>query len=218
MPTEDDILNGGSNQSTGNDIETLNELSYTIEADHPRNGPLQFQCLLGRKLRSAFSGTKSTPRNLKRDGHRSDDRVVPVDQMIMYGDHPALPGMRLTVYPDRCAYVISDPVEGDKKLLKQVEDWMRLKCAMSIRDGALEAEKRVEGVLDVDMFKTLCREMKRFVDDDEAKWVGIRMTDNDINDLPGEFLQNPFDDVGSTQPRYEKEMPAFVQNLNRMPA
>lgn len=128
---------------------------------------------------------------------------------------PELPGMRVSVNPGNCVVEITDPLHGDEETCAVIK-------ALVKRHRGTRTVAKVDGVppreikLDKSRIKTLCRELLFMTENDMAKFVkarGEKPTMEDIEKLPGHFLLNPGSQIPNNQPRYEKDMDAYVQRL-----
>lgn len=186
--------------------------SFGIEADDPRNCDLLIQSIPNCRLRSAISGSKPTIVN-KQDPHNSP--VVPRDQAARLGTLPPLPGMQLHVNPSTCTYRVVDPLHGDEALCARIKRNMEEHGAVRSRTE-LDGVPPQKGVLDPHRLKTLVREMVWIVESGSAKVVkGSLPSMEDVEALPGNFLLNPGSRVPNTQPRYEKDLEAWVEKMGQ---
>ena len=175
---------------------------FGIEADHPRNCELLLTSIPNGRLRSAFDGMKPA---IGRDGQPR----VPLDQAATFSTFPRAPGMQLYVNPKTCEYKIIDPMHKNEKLCAQMGK--ALGGGQRKYDGA----EPQHGTLDPHQMKTLCREMAFLVESGEAKIChGDLPSKEEIERLPGHFLLNPINRIGTTQPKYEKDFPGWVENLS----
>ncbi len=168
---------------------------FGIEIDAPRNNDVVLQGIPGCRMRSAHKA-------------RAGVRTMPM--------MPDIPGMQLHVNPASRSYTIVDPLHKDVDLCATVQGV--LENASEIKTGkTLAGVPPQSGELDVDRMKTLCREMLSLLDTDYAVMKkGPQPSMEDVNDLPGDFLLNPGTLEGWSQPRYEKDLPAWEQRLARM--
>jgi hypothetical protein len=180
---------------------------WGIEADHPRMCDLAIQSVPGCILRSAISSSKPS-----RDYKRGVMRINP-DQAAYLGQFPPLPGMQIHVNPATLTVMIIDPLHDDKDLCKQIK---------SAFDHANECRSKEEWegvptrkeVLNAHRMKTLCREMLWLVQAGEAKVVkGIQPSMQEVAEMPGNFLLNPGSTVPNGQPQFEKDLDAYVVQL-----
>jgi len=128
---------------------------------------------------------------------------------------PDIPGMQLHVNPGLCRVKIVDPLRGNDDLCSSI---LRVLKSQHV----LRTAEKVEGVptreekLEPSRMKTLCREIFRMVKDDMAVIKkGPPPTMDEIDDLPGHYLLNPGSHVQNHQPKYEKDLENFVENLTR---
>ena len=185
---------------------------FTIEANLPRNGHLMIQAIPGRpRLRSAFDAAKP----VRRGGHGpdADDMIVPTSQNAAFGDHPAIPGQRISVDPGAGTYVITDPMRDNVRMLGKVVRWLSAKAG-----GGAENRNGFEttsGKLDVHRMKSLCREMWHVVNNGDGRIIeGPEFSLEDCDDLPGRYLQNPGSAVRTSQPQFEDQMEKWEETLN----
>jgi len=181
---------------------------FTIEADHPRNCELLLTSVPNVRLQSAFDGMK--PAKDVRGRAR-----VPVDQALTFASFPRIPGARLEINPAKLTYRVHDPLFGEEDMCEQLRVW--LKDNNAIRSGTKVAGKPPQTVTtDVHRMKTLCREVLRLVEHDEAKVVrGPCPTSAEIAELPGKFLMNPGIRTATTQPVYEEDFAGWVDRLSQ---
>lgn len=179
---------------------------FTVEADHPRNCDLLLQSLPGCRLRGAIDGSRHTI-----DAKTGDTRV-PIDQARALSSFPRTPGMHLTIDPRRATYKISDPLFKNEALLHRIHQHFKESGRGSVQ---VKGVSPTEGVLDRDRMKTLCREVSQLIAAGHMKAVaGAVPNEEDIEELPGEFLLNPGSTVQNTQPRYEKDFEEWVSKLS----
>jgi len=180
---------------------------FTIEADHPRNCDLLIQSIPGCKLRGAVSASKPA---YTREGQPP---MIPRDQARHLGALPPIPGMRLTVNPEACTYMITDPLHDDEALCRQIEAGLKREGRVV---GKVEGVPPKSGKLDVHRMKTLCRELAHLVNIGHARVVkGQLPTKEQIDGMPGNYLLNPGSRVPNTQPRFEKDFDEWVARLNQ---
>lgn len=182
---------------------------FAIEADHPRNADLMIQSIPGCRLRGALSASKTT-----RDS-KTGEEGLPKDQAISMGSLPPIPGMQLHVNPSALTYQILDPLCENEALCERIR--RALSDTRPMRSNSkLQGVPPQKGKLDSHRMKTLCRELLRIVEAREAKLIkGVMPTLDDIDDLEGYYLLNPGAIIQNLQPRYEKDFPAWVDNLGR---
>lgn len=184
--------------------------AFGIEADGPRNEDLIVQCIPGLRLRGAISAGKSS-----KNAKSGAERVNP-DQAAGLGALPAVPGMQLHVDPAKLSYAVIDPINHDEEM-KHILG-LRFKEMGRFQDADnLRLPKDLTGnVRDVDLMKTLCREMVNAVRAGYARFCkGPVITLEDVDDMPGDYLLNPGAMTMTTQPKYEKDLEKFAQELNR---
>lgn len=184
---------------------------FGIEADHPRNADLLLISLPNTRLRSAIKPTK-----MIFDRENGEQITRPTSAGIIDGLPSHIPGMQLTVDVPKGQYKVVDPLCDDEDMCEKIQR------AMS-RQGAFRTDNKVRGVsprsgtINADQMKTLVREMCRLVDAGEAIVVrGTKPTEEELENMAGEFLTNPINMGDYHQPRYEKDMAAWVETLNRL--
>lgn len=179
---------------------------FGIEADHPRCCDLYIQCIPNLRLRSAIDGGKPARDN------KTGDFSVPRDQAINMGDFPKTPGMQLHVNPFELTYVVIDPLADMQDMQDRVVRWMNQHTPF--RGDKIKIDKKLEGKIDRHQMKSLCREMFNLVKDGEARHVRGSMPDmSEIDLLPGKYLLNPGSRVMNTQPRFEDDLPGWIDRL-----
>lgn len=185
---------------------------FGIEADEQRNSDLLLQSIPGRlRLRGRLDPGR-TARNNK------GEEVVPQDQVIGLSGLPVIPGMQLHVNPDKLTYSVIDPLHGDEAMCGRITAWMKRKRVYRTGETIAGVPPKT-GTLDVHYMKTLCREMRTLVNNGQARHVkgGGPVPDLvDVEDLPGKYLLNPGMEVGSSQPKFEEDLPAWIERLNSM--
>lgn len=177
--------------------------TWSIEADHPRNCDLWVQNIPGTRLRGALNGNKPVI------DQKTRQPMLPVDQVRNLGPLPPLPGMQLFINPQRCEYVISDPLADEPELLQRF-------ASMVAENQALRPDVQPvplqRGQLNQDQVKTLCREMLQFVQAGEAKLAsGNLPTMAEIDELPGDYLLNPGLLTWTSQPLHEKDFDSWAR-------
>jgi hypothetical protein len=168
------------------------------------------QSIPGLRLRSAISGMRTT---LNKEG----DPVVPVDQSRHLASFPQVPGMQIHVNPEKLTYAVIDPLYKDEEMCKRITRWLRTQTGFRTGEqvGGLPPK---QGVLDVHSMKTLCRELWHMIKNGHAKKAngsGPLPEMEDIEALPGKFLLNPGLRTQTTQPRYEEDWPAWLEQLTK---
>jgi hypothetical protein len=139
---------------------------------------------------------------------------VPLDQAKALASFPKTPGMQLHVNPGACTYSIVDPLHGNTKMLNEIATHFREAGDFS-QSGKMDGVERVDGKLDQHRMKSLCRELLCIVQAGDGVLLEGKLEAADIEDLPGRFLLNPGSTVPNTQPIYEDDFPAWVDNLSR---
>ena len=182
---------------------------FGIEADHPRNSDLLIQCIPGVRLRSTIDGSKPVV------DAKTGDLKVPLDQSRGLASFPRTPGMQIHVNPEELTYAVIDPMHGNDELCERVSRFLR-------EQNGLRLTNKINGVppqtgkLDVHRMKSLCREMITLVESKEAKKCKGPLPDLvDVDRMPGHYLLNPGSIVPNTQPRYEKDLEDWVNQLSR---
>ena len=184
---------------------------FTIEADGPRNNMLIIQCIPGCVLRSRLDPTRTVKDS------KTGEEMMPIDQARALSALPKLPGMRLEVDPAKLTYKVSDPLQGDHKLLYQLKK--RLSQSKEIPSKLAERFDGMpdeEGTLDAHSMKSLVWELWHIVDAGEAKLVRgvLPKTKDEIEKMKGKRLLNPGARVPNTQPRYVEDYEAWIENLS----
>jgi len=181
---------------------------FGVEIDTPRNQDVMLQCIPGCRLRGAVRAGKTV-----RD-QQGNESISP-DQVAALGQFPPMSGMQIHVNPERCTYTIVDPMRDDEELLSKVKKAMDRRGAFRT-DAKLNGVELQKGELDVHRMKSLCRELLWLLDSDHAKMVkGTKPTMEDVEELPGNFLLNPGSRVPNSQPLFEKDLAAWVAQLNK---
>lgn len=180
---------------------------FTVEADHPRNCDLILQSIPGCRLRGSVDGSRHTI-----DAKTGDTRV-PIDQARALASFPRTPGMHLSVDPRRLTYKITDPLFKNEAMLNRIQQHFKEAGRSSTQ---VRGVAPLEGTLDKDRMKTLCREVAGLLELGHMKIVaGAKPDVDDIEELPGQFLLNPGSRVQNTQPRYETEYDDWVSRLSQ---
>ena len=187
---------------------------FTIEADHPRNCDLLLQSIPNCRLRSAIKASRTVDVE-STDGSGEVIKVIPKDQARHLGSLPPIPGMQLSVNPTNLTYEITDTLFKDKALCKRISAAMGTDDRPFMSDS-LSGVPPQGGSLDVHRMKTLCREIMHLLN---AKHVvmrkGLAPDLEDINDLPGHYLLNPGSRVPNNQPLFEKDLPGYVETVQK---
>lgn len=192
---------------------TVSVPPFSIEMDNPRNCNVLVQCIGNCILRSRIKSMKKVF-DKDRDTGEQVERDAPAG--VIPGI-PEIPGMEIHVNPAECTYVIIDPLADPKaepllaKIKRAIDEATSLRTANKIRG----VPKR-EGKVDVDLMKTLVREMFRFIESGDARIKKGPQPDMlDIEELPGDYLN--LDKLkGYHVPRYEKDIDDWVQTLNQL--
>ena len=186
--------------------------SFTVEADHPRNSDLLIQSIPGARLRSRIDSSKPVIVNTQ-----SEDLPVPRDQARHLGSLPKIPGMTLTVNVAKRTYLIEDPLYDNKEMSVRIKRALQADGRPINRNVEINGAKPVEGELNAHRMKTLCREIRNLLNAKEANELnGTTFPEiESIDKLPGNYLLNPGSRIGNTQPQFEKDWDAWVEQLNR---
>lgn len=179
---------------------------FTVEADHPKNSDLLVQSLTGvcnRRLRSALKS--SIPVHGRR-GKKTVKAPTLKGEIL-----PEVVGMYLQVNPADLEITISDPLADN---VTQQED---LKRYIKQTRGTSENMTFIETTthkLNEHRMKTLCEEILLFIGAGEMKLVeGPKYTQDDVDSLPGRYLQNPGSLVRSGQPMFRDQMEEYENKL-----
>lgn len=192
-------------------IETETIAPFGVEADHPRNGDLMLQNVVGCRLRSAIDGTKCIVD--QRPGKEGVE-TIPLDQVRGLGGFPRTPGMQIHVDSEKKTYSITDPLRDDDALCEKIGLWLKQKTAYS-SDSRIRGVPTKKGKLDEHQIKTLCRELFWIVEAGAGRIVrGPNLTMEAIEKLPGRFLLNPGSLVPNLQPRFEDKWDDYIQQLS----
>ena len=177
---------------------------FGIEVDHPRNCDIMLQSIPDCRLRSAVSpvvtNVDGTVRTMTAKG------LTP----------PVTPGMQLHVNPEKCSYVVSDPMFGNDEACEKVDKFLTAIGELSGVNNKIRGVPTLQGTLDVHRMKTLCRELVGLLETGDIKMIkGPKPDLEEVNELPGNYLLNPGSRVHNSQPRYEKDLPAWEAQLSR---
>jgi len=182
---------------------------FGIEADHHTNSDLLIQAIPGCRLRSALR-----PRPVK--DRKTGNMMISADQAAVLGKFPPVPGMQLHVNPAKLTYTIIDPLNDDEQLCDRIRQAINASSVTRV-SGKLHGVETVKGKLDVHRMKTLVRELRWLLDSEDVKEVNGKVPEmEDIEELPGNFLLNPGARIPNSQPVFEKDWDAWVQNLTRV--
>lgn len=185
--------------------ETKSVGSFTVQADHPRNSDLLLKNIPNCRLR----GTVKAGRTVKvRQKDGSINERTPIDQSRHLGQLPEIPGMCLTIFPNECRVIISDPLRSSPALCKQIEQG--LKTDQRPFSGPINGVPEREETIDTHTMKTLCREVRQLIDIDHMKVTeGVAPSREEIDKLNGEYLLNGAISGSSDSPKFEKDVQAF---------
>lgn len=185
--------------------------SFGIEADNPQNCDLTIQSLSRQRLRGSIKAAVDV---FMKD-EEGEQTITSGAAGNVAGLPGYIPGMRLFVNPADLTYKIEDPLYGQEETLEKIRLAVKRRNNIGIADK-LKGVKTKEGTLHKDHLKTLVREMVRFIESGDAKVCkGIKPRMDDVDELPGDYLTNPASNEWN-QPRYEKDMPEWVESLNNL--
>lgn len=188
--------------------QEIHVVPFGIEAQLERNGFVILQALDRVVLRSEFDPMRGVKK-------RNGDYVIPVDQVKNLGAIPKHPGEWLFVNPAKLEFEIHDPLH-DEEFAAVADKLMKyIKSQPGNNYAKLPLRQDIRGkVADIHQMKTLCREMLTLVQRGEAKVVkGPCPIITDIDEMPGYYLLNPGMQVQTTQPRYEHQLPDYINHL-----
>ena len=185
---------------------------FTIEADSPNNGDITLHSLMGCRLRSRI---KSTRRIFDRDRITGEQITREESAHLISGMPSNVPGVRIEVHPGKSMYRVYDPLCDDEDMCEAIGS------ALGARKGTPQKKvrgvKTYEGKLEKDLLKTLLRDLYNIVQSEDGKVVkGILPEMEDIDALEGDYLLNPSNRTKYHMPRYEKDMDAWAEKLNRL--
>jgi len=185
-------------------------LPWTLEARHNRNCDLYIQGLEGVRLRGCVRPTKQV---FTREDGEQVTATAPAG--LINGLPNEIPGMRLHIDPARGIYKVTDPLRDDEDMCDRIRRAMtksQVTVSNKIRGMPPKESRR-----DRDRVKTLVREMYWLVAADEARVVeGVLPTMEAVDTMPGDYLTDPRGGNQWRQPRYERDMQAWVDGLNRV--
>ncbi len=185
---------------------------FGIEIDNPRNSDVKLQSIPNGRMRTAIKGIVEVFTRKK----GGDQETMTAPASIVSGMPSKIPGMQLFVNPEKLVFKIVDPLYDDEGLCEKIQRALKMNSDFSVADKIKGAKPREES-LPKDNMKNLVREMLWLIDSGDAKVVkGVKPDMEDIDELQGDYLTNALNPNHFTQPRYEKDMPAWVQSLNRM--
>jgi len=185
---------------------------FGIEADHPRNCDLLLGSLANTRLRSTIKPTKMV-------FDREDGEMIerPAAAGMIDGLPAVIPGMQLHVNPGDCTCTVIDPLYEDEDTLEKIRKAMKRSGVFISVADKIRGLPTKKHTLKQDEMKTLVRELFNLIEAQEARVVrGTAPAMEDIEDLPGHFLTIPVNSGGWKVPRYEKDMDAWVDSLNRI--
>lgn len=182
---------------------------FAVEADHPRNNDLLLQSIVNCRLRSRIMASRTV-----KDAKSGVERI-PKDQSRHLGSLPEIPGMVLEVNPADLSYTVVDPLCDDEELCKRIQEGLKSE-GNPIGEMPIKGVPPQKGKLDVHRMKTLCYELINIVNADEARIVdGPRPTAKAVDKLPGNELLNPGSRIHNGQPRFKKDYPEYLENLQK---
>lgn len=187
---------------------------FAIEADHPTNSDLLILCVPNCKLRSALSAARTFEQQNK-DGTTTTRTLA---ASVFMGPVSNMPGMQLHVDPTKNEVHIVDPLsdEKNKSDLDRLTHYARGRGLIGGHVQMRGVPNRTEKI-DQHNMKTLCRELWHIVEAGQAKVVDGQLPDLEtINSMDGEYLSNPGARVKSSMPKFEKDIPAWEDSLERM--
>jgi hypothetical protein len=181
---------------------------FGMECDPYRITDIVLQSIPGCRLRGSVDAAKTV-----KDMRTGEERI-PKDQARHLAGLPHIPGMEIHVNPAKCTYTIVDPLFEDEDLCERI----RRAMAADERPFRVDKIRGVEpqsGELDKHRMKTLCRELIWLHEAGEMKLVkGAVPKKDDVERLPGNFMLNPGSQVYNSQPMFEKDFPAWIEQLS----
>ena len=190
--------------------EVVDVAPFTIEADHPRNSDLLIQGLENCRLRSAIKPTKEV---FVREGGVQELQPAAAD--MVKGIPGNIPGMQLHINPEKLEWIMSDPLDGNERMLEQIKKAIDTHSGYSVAKE-LKAVPLRRGSLDKHQMKTLCRELLNIVNEKQARIVkGPKPTMEDVENLPGDFLLMSSTRNKWRQPRFEKDHERWADELDK---
>jgi hypothetical protein len=187
---------------------------FTIEADHPTSSDLLIQGIPNCRLRSKIKPVKEI---FDKDRRTHEQVTKSASSNVLSGLPSSVPGMRISVDPAGCRYKVFDPLTDDKESCQEIALALKEYTGIESLTEVVGVKSR-EGALGEDETKTLVRELFNLVSNGEATVIkGILPEKADIDALPGDYLLNTSDRARDySQPRYEKDLAAWKQTLNRL--
>lgn len=176
---------------------------FGIEADHSQMCDLMLQSIPGCRLRSRIKPTTTTVQGQVKTptsaGHSP----------------PEAPGMQLHVDPASLTYVVHDPLNDDENAKARIKRFLQLTTGAR-QDAQIRGAETVKGKLDKHRMKTLCREIIWLLKSGDVRVVkGAAPEQDDVDELPGDYLLNPGLQTQTTQPMFEKDFPEWLDRLTR---
>ncbi len=193
--------------STVTEEKTCKVSPFGIRADAARNRDILLQCIPGCRLRSTIKANRPVIDS------KSGESMIPNDSSVL-GQLPEIPGMELHVNPSRCTYKIIDPLHGNKDLCEQIS--RRLGQRTGSRGPDIRGVPTQEGTLDIHRMKSLVRELIWIIDGGDAELIKgtmPKMDDDGELPMPGRFLLNPGARTSTTQPKFEDQWDAWLEQL-----
>lgn len=195
-------------------LEKCSVSPFTVEIDHPRNCDVSIKSIPGHPLRGAIKSSVTIIPNQKKSlgGIDEEEAFRSAHQLSV----PRIPGQHIHLQPEKRTYLISDPLFEDEALCERIAKALRQsdKCPFFV--GEIRGMPPQSGELGKDEFKTLVREICLIVASGEARVVkGSLPSRESVDALPGDYLLNPGVRVPYSQPRYEKDLESWVEQLSR---
>jgi len=188
---------------------------FGIEADGKGNGNVFLKSIPNCNLRSRVKQVRMII------GHERDPQTLERMRKPVSGgmvrDLPAnIPGMQLHVNPKDCTYLIIDPLFDDQDTLDRIQ--AAVEAHKGMRTGKkLRGVPKRGGTISTDSMKTLIREILCVLESNNARVCKGTIPDrDDVDDLPGDYLLEPANRGKWNRPRYEKDLPEWVQTLNQL--
>lgn len=184
-------------------------MPFAVEADHPRCADLLLQSIPNCRLRSSIASNKQA-----KDA-KSGELMTPLDQARHLATFPRTPGMQLHVNPVKLTYAIIDPLYDDEDLSERIQNWFNRNHGVRM-DTKLRGQAPIKGQIDKHRMKTLIRELHFLLEAGEIQVVkGDLPTIEEVQELPGHYMLNPGSRVANFQPRFEKDLDEYVENLGK---
>lgn len=174
-----------------------------IRADHPQNCDLLLVHLGNTRLRGTIVPGRGGPLDGPRQG------VPGPDQSKALAGMPTVPGQELTINFRESTVTITDPLATQSDLLTQVNRYFATRGMATVAPCKTSVAK-----LDKHQIKTLARECLTLLQDKHAVAISpARLLPEDIDKLPGDYLAT--NGMSTTMPRFEKDMPKYLERLNK---